>query len=235
MPRRGRVDGLLLFSFAPTPDETKRIIEADIPTVLVDFYHPDFSNIHIDNVRGGYQATRHLIGLGHQRIGYLSDTLDSPFGFTTSQERLQGYRQALEEANLTFYPHYHRQGSHSLEKAHLLAVELLTQSNPPTAIFAFSDTQAMGALEAARELNLRVPDDIAVIGFDDIETARFVGLSTIRQELFESGRLGAQLLLDTIANPNRERTDVLLSTKLINRRTSERRCLRKRHINISHC
>ena len=235
VPRRGRVDGLLLFSFAPPPNETKRIIEADIPTVLVDFYHPDFSNIYIDNVKGGYQATKYLIGLGHQRIGYLSDTLDSPFGFTTSQEGLQGYRQALEEANLTFCPHYHRQGSHSLEKVHLLAVELLAQSNPPTAIFAFSDTQAMGVLGAARELNLRVPDDIAVIGFDDIETARFVGLSTIHQELFESGRLGAQLLLDMIANPNRERADVLLSTKLINRRTSERRCLRKRHIDISHC
>lgn len=86
----------------------------------------DFTLFSVENICQLRNSIQNVPRRG--RIGYLSDTLDSPFGFTTSQERLQGYRQALEEANLTFYPHYHRQGSHSLEKVHLLAVELLAQS-----------------------------------------------------------------------------------------------------------
>jgi DNA-binding LacI/PurR family transcriptional regulator len=91
-----------------------------------------------------------------------------------------------------------REGTPSRHVARSIAAELLGATEPPTAVFAASDTQALGVLEAARDLGLRVPDDLSVVGFDDIEIASYVGLTTVRQPLFESGRRGAELLLQSL-------------------------------------
>ena len=92
-----------------------------------------------------------------------------------------------------------REGTNSVHVARSVAAELLRQPERPTAIFAASDTQALGVLDAARSLGLRVPDDLSVVGFDDVETAAYVGLTTVRQPLFESGRRGGELLLGALA------------------------------------
>jgi DNA-binding LacI/PurR family transcriptional regulator len=119
--------------------------------VLVDANHPDLSRAVTDDVAGGQLATQHLIGLGHRHIAYISDPLTNPFNFTSSRDRYQGYRQALEVSSIGFVPEYHQQGEHGRYEARRLTTELLQLPEPPTAIFAASDTQAMGVLEAARE------------------------------------------------------------------------------------
>ncbi len=220
VPRRGRVDGLIVFSCPPTEREVQRLLNSNTPTVLIDAYNSHLNCIYIDNELGGYRATKHLIGQGHRKIGYLGDPLNDPIGFFVSQHRFNGYRKALEEAGITFNPNYHREGPHSMESGRQMALDMLNQPDPPTAMFAFSDTIAFGVLEAAKELKLRVPNDLAVIGFDDIELARLYGLSTMRQQLYQTGVMGAELLLNIISNPNQEKLQVQLSIELVPRHST---------------
>lgn len=220
VPRPGRIDGLIIFSFPTTPTETERILNSKIPTIIIDSFNFMLDCIYVDNVKGGYAATRHLVELGHTKIGYLGDPLEDPIGFFVSRDRFKGYRQALEEAGIPFNPAYHREGPHSIESARLMALDLLTQPDPPTALFAFSDTITLGVIDAARELKLFVPGDLSVIGFDDIEIARFAGLSTVRQQLFETGVMGAEMLLNRLDNSEQEHTAVLLPTELVVRQTT---------------
>lgn len=221
LPRQERVDGLLVMTLPPSNEEVERFCQAKMPVVLVDAYHPQISHVMIDDVAGGYQATKHLIDLGHRKIGYISDLLQaSPFGFRPVADRYEGYRRALAEAGIAFRADYHRQGELSRHEAHRLAYELLSQPDPPTAIFAYSDTQAVGVLRAAQEMGLKVPDDLSVIGYDDIELAEFLHLTTIRQHLYESGVAGVEQLLEEIANPPLQSQQVLLSTELVVRETT---------------
>jgi DNA-binding LacI/PurR family transcriptional regulator len=201
IPRRERVDGLLLISLSPRDTDADRFLQAGVPTVLVDAHHPQLNRVVVDDVDGGHLATRHLIDLGHRKIGYVSDRLDNPFHFVSSQERYTGYRQALAEADIPFRPEYHRQGEHGRQEAHQMGCELLSLADPPTAIFAASDIQAIGVLGAARDAGLKVPEELSVIGYDDIEIAEYLHLTTIRQPLFASGVEGVELLLETIAAP----------------------------------
>lgn len=204
IPHRERADGVLILSLSPRDQDVPNLARADVPVVLVDANHPSLASLNrviTDDAAGGRLAVQHLIELGHRRIGYISDPLDNAFNFTSSRDRYKGYRQALAAASIPFYAPYHGQGEHGRYEARRLAEQMLALSEPPTAIFAASDTQAMGVLEAARDAGLRVPDDLSVIGYDDIEVAEYLGLTTIRQLLFESGKRGVELLLETLDKP----------------------------------
>ncbi len=221
VPRQERVDGLLIMTLPPDDEEVENFIQAGMPTVLIDGMHPRLSHVMIDDVAGGRQATQHLIDLGHRNIGYISDLLqESPFGFRPVADRYAGYRQALANAGIEFRPEYHRQGELTRREARRLAHELLTLPNPPTAIFAYSDTQAFGVLRAAQDLGLKVPEQLSVIGYDDIEIAEFLHLTTIRQHLYESGVQGAELLLSEIINPLSRPQEIILPTTLVIRDTT---------------
>jgi len=220
VPRRERIDGLLIISLSPRDAEVAHFLQAGVPTVLVDARHPQLNRVVIDDVNGGYMATQHLISLGHRRIGYVSDQLENPFNFVSSRDRYEGYRQALAEAGIRFRPDYHRQGPHGREKARTMALELLQLPEPPTAIFAASDTQAIGVLEACRDMGLRVPEDISVIGYDDIEVAEYLALTTIRQPLFASGVEGVELLLNSIAQTSDTSQQITLPVNLVVRATT---------------
>ncbi len=193
--RRERVDGLLVITLVPTEEEIKRLQKANIPTVLVDAYAPAFHSIGIDDVYGGQLATNHLLALGHRRIGFISHYRQDDFGNGSSQDRFVGYRQALQAAEIPFRADYVRESEADREAAYSMATELLTLEERPTAIFAASDAQAIGILKAAQALNLAVPRDLSVIGYDDIELAEYINLTTIHQPLMQSGRQGAELLL----------------------------------------
>ena len=130
------------------------------------------------------------MGLGHRRIGFIGDEFANPFGFTSSRDRFAGYERALTDAGLEPAPEDVALGAHGRYEARDLAATMLSRPDRPTAIFAASDTQALGVLAAAQDLGLHVPDDLSVIGYDDIEACDFVGLTTVRQHLFESGRAG---------------------------------------------
>lgn len=218
--RRERVDGMIIISLMPTDAEAERLKQTDVPIVLVDTHHAQFNSIMIDDVDGAYRATSHLIDLGHTKIAHIGDFMDNPFNFRQIHDRYQGYRQALQEANISFRSDYHLEGEHSQREAQQLAYELLTSDDPPTAIFAFSDTQAIGIMKAARDLGLHVPEQLSVIGYDDIEIAEYLHLTTIRQSLLQSGLEGGQLLLETMATSAAKPQERLLPTELIVRGTT---------------
>jgi len=220
VPRRERVDGLLIISLSPRDADVERFLQAGVPTVLVDARHPRLSRAVIDDVTGGRIATQHLIHLGHRKIGYVSDNLENPFNFVSSRDRYEGYRQALAGTDIPFRSEYHRQGEHGRKEAREMARDLLALPDPPTAIFAASDIQAIGVLEAGRDAGLNVPEDLSVIGYDDIEIAEYLHLTTIRQPLFVSGVEGVGLLLESIATPSPTPRRILLPTELVVRDTT---------------
>lgn len=197
LTRRDRADGLLLVSFPPPPDALARIVGGGVPVVLVDAVAGGLPTVTTDDVEGGRIATRHLVELDHRRIAFIGDDPSNPLGFTSAVDREAGYREVMADAGLAV-DGLVRHGAHQRDVAVRLALDLLGHADRPTAVFASSDVQALGVLEAARTLGLRVPEDLSVVGFDDIELARYVGLTTVRQPLFESGHLGARLLLDLV-------------------------------------
>jgi DNA-binding LacI/PurR family transcriptional regulator len=220
VPRRERVDGLLLISLSPRDTDAERFLKAGVPTVLIEAHHPQLSRVVVDDVSGGRLATQHLLELGHRKIGYISDWLESSFYFVSSRDRYTGYRQALADAGLPFRPEYHWQGEHGRQEAREMARQLLALPDPPTAIFAASDIQAIGVLEAARDAGLKVPQDLSIIGYDDIEIAEYLHLTTIRQPLFASGAEGVKLVLESIATPPPTPRRVLLPIELVIRQTT---------------
>ena len=213
--RRKLVDGLLILSLRPTDGDMEQFLKAGVPGVIVDAGHPCLHSVIVDNVEGGFLATQHLIDLGHVKIGYISDYPYNPFNISPVRDRREGYLRALDEAGIPYREEYYREGGLDSQEARGLALELLSLDDPPTAIFAYSDTQAIGVLEAARDLGLRVPADLSVVGYDDIESAEFMQLTTVRQSLFDSGVTGARLLLDIMEQSTIYPREVLLPTELV--------------------
>ncbi len=223
VPRRDRADGVLIVSLPPHEEDIPYLVNSPIPIVLIDANHASLTMLNrviVNDMDGGQRAAQHLIDLGHRRIGYISDPFETPFNFTASYDRYLGYRQTLEAAGIPFRPDYHLCGEHGRGEARRLAAQMLALPERPTAIFTASDTQAMGVLEAARDLKLNVPDDLSVIGYDDIEVAEYLGLTTMRQLLFESGQRGVDLLLSVLANPPAAPVCEVLPTEIIVRRTT---------------
>ena len=141
-------------------------------------------------------ATDYLLQHGHTRLGFIGDRVDESFGFTSARDRFDGFKDRLQATGLPINPDWCRFCLHGEDYARQAATEILSQPERPTAIFAAIDTLAFGVLGAASDLGLRVPEDLAVIGFDDIQAAGFAKLTTVRQHLFQSGQLSAQLMLD---------------------------------------
>ena len=223
VPHRERVDGVLIISLPPRTEDAAYLEQADVPVVLVDANHPSLTGLNriiVDDIQGGRRAVEHLIQLGHTRIGYISDPLDTPFNFTSSRDRYAGYRQALAAAGLSTRSEYQAQGEHSRAVARRLAQEMLALAERPTAIFAASDTQALGVLEGAQQAGYQVPDDLSVIGYDDIEVAEYLGLSTIRQPMYRSGQEGVALLLNQLTQPDHRPECRTMPTELIVRKTT---------------
>ena len=217
--RGDRADGLLVVSTLPPESEIERIRAAGIPCVLIDAVHSCFPSIAVDDVAGGEIATRHLVNLGHHRIALIGDP-PPEFRFDWSRDRTRGYQSALASAGIEARSDYVREGTRLPHVARAVAAELLSMAERPTAIFAASDTQALGALDAARSLGIRVPEELSVIGFDDIEVAGLVGLTTVRQPLLQSGRRGAGLLLEALAGRTVEPLRELLPLELVVRSTT---------------
>jgi DNA-binding LacI/PurR family transcriptional regulator len=220
LSNRSRADGVLIISMPITEEQVRRFQEIGMPVVLIDSAHPAVRRIIVDNIAGGKLATDHLLELGHERIAFISDYLDTPFHFSAMLDRYKGYCIALEEMNIEVNPQYQKQGFHGREEAKEMALELLRQPVPPTAIFAASDTQAIGVLDAASEMNITVPDELSVIGYDDIRDADYVNLTTIKQLLFEAGVEGGEALIDLIESGPMEPLETILPVSLVIRKTT---------------
>ncbi|MGV3760169.1 MAG: LacI family DNA-binding transcriptional regulator [Actinomycetota bacterium] len=193
-----RADGLLVLSLPVPPNDLERLARARVPVVLVDTRAEGVTVVVSDDHAGGRTATEHLIDLGRGHIAFIGEDPANAFGFTATSERETGYREVLREHGIRVRQSLVRHGPHDHDVARGITAELLALATPPTAIFASSDVQALGALAAAADAGRTVPADLSVIGYDDIDLSAYAGLTTIRQPLFDSGYLGARLLLDAL-------------------------------------
>lgn len=192
---RHRADGVIIVSIRLAKHRIAAFRGGSIPIVSVDAVAAGVPQTLIDDVAGGRLATAHLLSLGHKRIGFIGDqeprATQQALSFTSSQARLRGYRRELAVAGIAFDTELVRLGPHGAAVSADLAGQLLRLPDPPTAIFAASDTQAMGVLSAAERCGFPVPGRLSVVGFDDIESTALLNLSTVHQPLEQSGAEGA--------------------------------------------
>lgn len=194
------------------------LLEREIPFVLLERNIPDprINCIWVDNLDGGYLATRYLIGKGHKRIAHIS----GPLHFQSAMDRLEGYQKALFEAGLPYESELVITGDYYWKSGYVAAREILQRCLGCTAIFTANDTMAFGALQAIKESGLSVPQDFAVIGYDDIEFAKLMNptLTTIRQPRFEMGKLALSSLLSILEDSERqENIKVRFTPELVER------------------
>lgn len=217
------IDGLLVIDLNLSNEQKDALRMANMPFVgLNHFTAPDWLCIGTDNVKGGYLATRHLLELGHRRIGYVGDYLVDPDGFITSAQRYNGYVKALREYGIKVNSKLTQFGLYGYDAAREMAARMLALKHPPTAIFAMSDTQALGCMDAIADAGLRVPEDISIIGYDDVEMSRHIGLTTISQHLELSGSVGTEYLLHLLHGEDPGDTPALPDPELIIRRTTSK-------------
>lgn len=198
--------------------EKAQLRSRGLPFVVVDPRgEPDPSVVTVGatNWSGGYAATRHLVELGHRRIGVIS----GPADLLCSRARMDGYRSAMETSHLPVDPELMQWGDFHVDGGYKVAMSMLTLSDRPSAIFAGSDLQALGVLEAARVLGLTVPDELSVVGFDDLPLSRWTSppLTTIRQPLAEMAATAVRLVLEGQVTDARS---VELATSLLVRDTT---------------
>lgn len=218
---RNLVDGLVLVLPRNAEAYLETLRHRRFPHVLVDHQGLGFDvpSVGATNWQGGYDGTHYLIELGHRRIGFI--TGDMSLG--CARDRLAGYQQALCDAGLPTDPTLIREGDFLQPQGFRCANELLDLAQPPTAIFASNDVSAFGAMEAVRNRGLRIPDDISIVGFDDIPqgTQVYPTLTTVRQPLAEMGRTAVQLLFTYIDEPDAPIKRIELPTELIIRQSCQ--------------
>ncbi|SQK92726.1 Rbs repressor [Haemophilus influenzae] len=210
-----QVDGLLLMC-GDSRFQADIELTISLPLVVMDWW---FTELNADKILensalGGYLATKALIDAGHRKIGIITGNLKK----SVAQNRLQGYKNALSEAKIALNPHWIVESHFDFEGGVLGIQSLLTQSSRPTAVFCCSDTIAVGAYQAIQQQGLRIPQDLSIMGYDDIELARYLSpsLSTICQPKAELGKLAVEALLQRIKNPNQNyRTLVLEPTCIL--------------------
>lgn len=217
---RHSVDGVVVVSLPLPRARLRRLAELRMPLVAVDVDVPGVPRVVIDDVAGGRMATEHLLSLGHRRIAFLGDAPDRAMGFTSTARRLDGYLQALAAAGVPPDPQLILKGPHGVDSASEMARSLLRLPDPPTAIFAASDTQAVGVIRSAQAAGVAVPDGVSVMGFDDIETAELLGLTTVRQPLRQSGVQGARLLCGLLAGAKASPTRQVLPLEIVIRQST---------------
>jgi DNA-binding LacI/PurR family transcriptional regulator len=219
-----RVDGLIVIGLPFDTATALRVLSNNLPTVSIlpagDPIYPSFTVITHNDALGGTMAATYLLQQGHRRIGFIGDRDVPAFTGTTADHKLKGFRQTLNAAGVALPERYIGLGAFGIEIARQQANDLLNLPEPPSAIFAGSDTQAFGVIQAARERGLRVPDDLAIMGFDDIAHAEVFGLTTINQQLHESGRLAVELLLTMLNETEQPARQIELSFTLMQRTTA---------------
>lgn len=215
-----RVDGIVVTASRVGALYARMLSQMNIPIVLVNNQHPSefVHSVMIDNFDASRQAIRHLIGLGHVRIAYIGDR----FGHESDTERFSGYRAALDEADIPFQPELVVHGDGKAEGGVQAMAKLLAlEEGRPTAVFCYNDMTALGALKSIRENGLRVPDDLSLVGFDDLALTQYFDppLTTVRQPKYEMGRLAMQTLLKVLAVPESEH-HIKLAGELIVRQST---------------
>ena len=220
LPMHRKVDGLLIVSLTPDDSVSRRFRDTGLPVVLIDAYSPMFTSLVVNNVEGAYQAVRCLIEKGHRRIGFINGEIEGNFKFNQANDRLIGLHRAFGETSMLFEPELMLTSEWSRLGGKRAALQLLSLQKRPTAIFAASDMQAVGVLEAAKDLGIPVPEQLSVIGFDGIEVSELLDFSTVQQPMQEMGEVAAAALVELIDNSTQTSELIRFDTRLVERHTT---------------
>jgi LacI family transcriptional regulator len=200
-------DGVIIV--APVTGE----FSTDAPIVSIDplMSNPNYPSVHATNHQGATDAMNYLLDLGHTRIGFISGRAE----LESSNRRLMGYRDALEKAGISIDEKLSASGDYTTETGVKCAQELLSLAHPPTAIFASNDQTAMGVYQVAQEMGLRIPEDLSVIGFDNIMESKYMGLTTVDQFISEMGFVATQMLIKLINGEPLDSQTYKMQTQLV--------------------
>ena len=212
----------------PTQKSTEEILalkEENVPFVLINRHFPGIETDYVlsDNIEGSYLAVTHLIQLGHRRIAHIG----GPRGISTAKERLVGYKKALQQNGIKFDPELLIGSELKPENIDKLVSNFFMLGQKPTAIFVYNDFLAMSVLAVLKARGLRIPDDIAIVGYDDIEVASILELTTISQPTYEIGKRATQILLGRVRDRKMGESsdkvhEVVLKPRLVIRKSSQK-------------
>ena len=213
---RRRVDGVLVIALPPQDAQLHEVLSLNMPISLIGLTMPGVPSVTIDDVLAGQIAAQHLINLGHQRIGVINGApIISPY--TAENDRYRGFEQAMNDAGLPIDPILEAYGYFTIPGGEQAMTALLTQKNPPTAVFAMSDEMAFGAMKAMRSHGLQPGRDISLIGVDGHDMSEFLDLTTVMQPVQDLGRIAAEALVLQLRSAPSEVTaeSIRLPTQLI--------------------
>ena len=217
--RAESVDGIILPPINDRDSEVIKMAESGMPVVTVDrsLDHPLISKVEVDNRQGSWEAVSHLIKLGHRRIGLITGRLN----VSTAKDRKAGYEDALRSHDLPLNPDYIHVGDNKQASGAALATEMLELAEPPSALFVTNNLMAVGAIEAIHRRGLKIPGDVAIIGFDDLPWAEALDppLTVVRQPAYEVGQAAAELLIKRLGDPAAPAAWLRLRPRLILRRS----------------
>lgn len=221
LPLNQQLDGLIINALPLSDEAAKRLASSSFEIVLMETHHPKFCGFQIDNNSGGRLAAEHLLAQGYQRFAFIDYWTSQEHAIRPGKARLRGYKNAIGDVN------------HQLDDSHIVIVpmrdlaqtrqqieELFDIIETPTGLFVAADYLALFVMRIAQERGFRIPRDIGIIGFDDIELAELMGLSTISQSLDEMGQLAAELLLDRIAKSDMPIQNTTVQLELVKRETT---------------
>ncbi|MGC8971395.1 MAG: LacI family DNA-binding transcriptional regulator [bacterium] len=217
---RGPVDGVIISASRISNEHIINLAEEGLPIVVINriLEHPKISYVSVDMEKGGYLATKYLVNLGHSRIAFIN----GPSLSEAAKRRLSGYKKALIESRIRYNPNLVSFNTPTAESGYREAVKLLYTKDPPSAIFTYNDLMAFGVIKAAKELSIKIPEELSIIGFDNIFFSNFTDppLTTVKQPKEELGRKAVELLLKLMKG---ERQNLVLEPELIIRNTTSRR------------
>jgi DNA-binding LacI/PurR family transcriptional regulator len=217
-----RVDGILVTASRVGALYVPLLSQLKVPIVLINNQHPDETDefiysVTIDNIKASTEVMRHLIGLGHKRIAYIGDR----GGFQSDIERLAGYRQALAFAEYPFLPELVVHGDGKPEGGGQAMESLLALLNPPTAVFCYNDMSALGALRALHSHGIKVPEELSLVGFDDLAIASYTSplLTTVSQPKQQMGRMAMEIMIKLLSRID-SKTNIKVEGELIVREST---------------
>jgi DNA-binding LacI/PurR family transcriptional regulator len=214
-----KLDGLFVVSLPMLMEDEITMKNVKFPIILLDNKHQQYGSVSFDNVFGSYTAVEYLINLGHKRIGFITGAAEDPFHLTVAKDRIKGFKMAMAMAELPVDEKLVHINDWSRNGAKVIAKKMLSMKNPPSAIFAISDLQAVGVMEAAREMGLSIPKDLSVIGYDNMEFSDYLNLTTVSQPLDVCAQIGAEMLLRQINDETAKIQNIILQPALVERET----------------
>ncbi|MBE2224139.1 MAG: LacI family DNA-binding transcriptional regulator [Anaerolineae bacterium] len=213
-----RAEAIMVFN--PYADDRHQYLPADFPVVFAGARPRDdaMNSVALDDVSVGFDATQHLLNLGHTRIGMVT----GPLAEDCSQDRCQGFNKALAAKNLTPQPEFTIEGDWSAKSGYDALMAFAELGNMPSAIVAQNDLMAVGMLRAARDMGIAIPDQLSIIGIDDIPMAAYSAppLTTIKQDFLMIGREAAKLLIRSVEEPDAPLQHLVLPAEMVKRRST---------------